>query len=449
MKQLKLPTQKYKGMVVYCSKCRKHFSWTKKQEEQKVLEPVCGQSKGRLSSCKFKDKQSYKVKVHIPGTRKGEVSKVLQSKRYDEAIIEAVEFRAEFKRTLHGHNPNPIHPKKATRTYLFDAQIRYIDFLADIDVPEHQKRNRSEDYIKQLLKSLEYFNDCLKENDINKRLLPIDRVDDSHVGYFHANLNARGFKSRTYNKHMGNLKIFYKWAIQNYNLKIGSNPFDKVKNKPTVYKKETITGDEFRKLLVQITPENGKFERKTKNGTKKMNYFCSYLKDALELALHTGGRREEIAILRWDMIKEIDGKPTYIEVRNLKVERITKREGQDSIAPKIVPITSGLMEVLLRMGYQEKKGSTDFIICPDRKRTSIGAIKNRMTDGFSFFYNQLNTDRSLQFKCLRKTYLTYLDLAMKGDSKLLSSHSNDEVLQKHYIDQKIVAKAVKELHIFE
>ncbi|WP_438712147.1 hypothetical protein ACSTS3_06910 [Aquimarina muelleri] len=72
-----------------------------------------------------------------------------------------------------------------------------------------------------------------------------------------------------------------------------------------------------------------------------------------------------------------------------------------------------------------------------------------MTNGFSFFYNQLNMDRSLQFKCLRKTYLTYLDLAMKGDSKLLFSHSNDEVLQKHYIDQKIVAKAVKELHIFE
>ena len=37
---------------------------------------------------------------------------------------------------------------------------------------------------------------------------------------------------------------------------------------------------------------------------------------------------------------------------------------------------------------------------------------------------------------------------MNGDTKKLSSHTTDEVLQKHYIDDKVVNKAIKELNIF-
>lgn len=40
-------------------------------------------------------------------------------------------------------------------------------------------------------------------------------------------------------------------------------------------------------------------------------------------------------------------------------------------------------------------------------------------------------------------------MAIKGDTKTLSSHSTDDILQKHYIDEKIVSSAVKNLNIFE
>ncbi len=71
-----------------------------------------------------------------------------------------------------------------------------------------------------------------------------------------------------------------------------------------------------------------------------------------------------------------------------------------------------------------------------------------LSKGFSHFYKQLNTDKDLQLKSLRKTYLTYLSATMSGDAKKLSSHTTDEVLQKNYIDQKVVSKAIKELDIF-
>ncbi len=136
MKQLKLPTKKHKGMVVYCSKCKKNFSWTKKMVDDKSIEPLCGETANRLSSCKFKDKHRYKAKVHIPGTLKSEVTQILKSTKYDQAVIEAVEFRAEFNRKLQNHTSYTKRNRKVKRTYLFDAQIRYLDFLANIDVPE-------------------------------------------------------------------------------------------------------------------------------------------------------------------------------------------------------------------------------------------------------------------------------------------------------------------------
>jgi integrase len=447
MKQLKLPTKKHKGMVIYCSKCKKNFSWTKKMVDDKQAEPLCGETTNRLSSCKFKEKQRYKAKVHIPGTLKSEVTRILKSINYDQAIIEAVEFRAEFNRKLQDHTSYSKRNRKTKRTYLFDAQIRYLDFLDNIDVPDHKQKTRSSEYIKTQAKSLEYFNEALRVREINKNILPIDRVENTHVGYFHTYLNDSGFKNRTYNKHMGNVKAFYKWAIKNYSLNLVDNPFDDVQSKTTVYKKETITSKEFEALLAQITSENGKEQRNTKNGIKKKNYYTFYFKDALELALHTGGRREEIAIMKWNMIKQIDGKPSYIEVSNLKVERI-QGEGGKEVVPKIIPVTMGLFELLQRLGYDKKKGTDDFLICPDRKKTSTNTIIIRLTKGFTFFYKQLNTGRELQFKCLRKTYLTYLDMVMKGDAKSLSSHSNDQVLQKHYIDKRVISKAVQEVRIF-
>ena len=65
----------------------------------------------------------------------------------------------------------------------------------------------------------------------------------------------------------------------------------------------------------------------------------------------------------------------------------------------------------------------------------------------SSYYKQVNTDKNLQLKSLRKTYLTYLNSAMSSDTKKLSSHTTDEILGKHYVYEKVVNKAIQEMEI--
>ncbi|WP_281989761.1 tyrosine-type recombinase/integrase [Aquimarina aggregata] len=444
MRRKKLPKNKHKGIFIYCNKCCKYFSWTTKTEKNGVIEPNCGESGKGYSTCKHKESLKYKARVHVPGTVKGTTSKTLFAQSYDEAVIEAIEFANKFKAEIFNTDDRRAEPK-SSRIYLLAAEAKFVDYLADIDVPEHKKKNRSKDNIENHIRSLKYFNKVLAKMKIDTRLLPVDRINDSHVGYFHKYLISE-FGNRSYNKHMGYLKFFFKWIIENYhpNLK---NPFI-VQNKIVTNNKETITAEEFNNLLKDITPENGIFISPTAKSKFKRNFYAPFLKEGFLLALHTGGRREEVVGLKWNMIRERNNKPTYIEFSNLKVERIKKEEGQKTVAPKIVPITKGLLEILLDLGYNEKNGLDEYIICPDRTKYSKKTLMEKLSKGFSHYYKQLDTGRNLQFKCLRKTFLTYLEQVAKGDTKLLSSHASDKVLQKHYIDERIVSKAVQEVHIF-
>jgi hypothetical protein len=49
MKRLNLPVKKHKGIFIYCSKCNKYYSRTKKikhptDEKKELPEPICGNS---------------------------------------------------------------------------------------------------------------------------------------------------------------------------------------------------------------------------------------------------------------------------------------------------------------------------------------------------------------------------------------------------------------------
>jgi len=443
----KLPSKKHKGLFIYCSKCKKYFSWTQKktinsQGKSQKMEPECGETQKNLSSCKFPNRHRYKSRLHVPGTYGRRISKTHESESYSDAVVEAIEFEQGFKAEMQiGRKVS----QTSQRHYLFDVQIQYIDFLDNIDVPEHQKIQRSERHIREVQTCLLLFNEALTKNKINKKMLLVDQISDNYVGYFHSYLlNDKKYSSKTYNNKISVMKGFYKWVIEKFELQV-YNPFEKVRKRAVVIKKDTITQNEYQSLLKIISPENGS----VKIGLKQArNRYKPYLKDGIELALHTGGRREEIVNLKWDMIHEVNNEPTYIQVRNLKVERLKGEGFNENVAPKVIPVTKSLKKLLFRMGYENKKGSSQYILQPDRRKTSTYAMMDNLSKGFSHFYKQLNTGRELQLKSLRKTYLTYLSSAMSGDTKKLSSHTTDDVLQKHYIDNKVVSKAVKELSIF-
>jgi len=100
------------------------------------------------------------------------------------------------------------------------------------------------------------------------------------------------------------------------------------------------------------------------------------------------------------------------------------------------------------MGAENNIGKDEYIL--ERKpSTSIKTIMEKMTVGFKHYYSQLNTGREITFAHLRKTYLTYLKLAMGSDTKAMSSHATDEILNNHYIDFRIIAKATEEFTLFK
>ena len=52
------------------------------------------------------------------------------------------------------------------------------------------------------------------------------------------------------------------------------------------------------------------------------------------------------------------------------------------------------------MGYENKKEKDEFLISPDRSKTSTYALMDNLSKGFSHFYKQLGTGRDLQLKSL-------------------------------------------------
>ena len=449
MRRKKLPQSKHKGMSIYCSKCRAYFTWTSKtiindDGKTQKREPLCGLTKRTYSSCKFPDKQRFRVRVYVAG-KQTPVSKTLDAQRYDDAVIEAIEFRNSIKEyATEGLKENQGLSK---RIYLIDAQAKFIDFLNNIDVPLHKHIERSREYIEKTALSFRNFNDVLLKRGVQIELMLLNNINDTHVGYFHSYLlEVLNHKPTTYNTKMGILNGFFKWTLENYEEVIKKNPFAGFKSLEHLTDNLTITKGEFDDLLTVITKERGVYFA-GKKGQYKRNAYKPYLKNAFKLLLHTGSRREEAVIMKWNMIHFVEDTPMYLEVPNLKVKRKKGKGFDANVAPKIIPITEELWEILKDMGAADKIGQDQYII-PRKAKAKYETIANQLTLSFTHYYRLLNTGRDISLKHLRKTYLSYLKLAMGDDTKSMSSHATDEVLNNHYIDFRIIAKATREFSIF-
>jgi hypothetical protein len=64
------------------------------------------------------------------------------------------------------------------------------------------------------------------------------------------------------------------------------------------------------------------------------------------------------------------------------------------------------------------------------------------------YYKQLNTGRNLTFKCLRKTYITRLALSLGLNARIITRHSGEDVIIKHYLDEKVITKVAEDFEVF-
>ncbi len=436
------PTKKCIGLKTYCSFCDTSYS------------DKCGDNGLPIRQCSHPEATYFKAIIQVKGSNKRKTLK-LKTRNIDEAVLEVMAFRQSIK--TGGNKINAVEKKIENKEIqreeinqphlLVHALSRYVGFLNNEGVPAHRHKERSSEHIKDVERAFKCFVACLKQNGHNISTTSINSINDNLVGEVYTYLTKKEFANRTFNKYLTYYTSFLKWFADEYNYPI-RNWFERINRRKVNTNPESITYEEYEALLKQIIPENG--IKEYKNGVNpKRNLYRPWLADGMRLALTTGRRREEILNLKFsDIVHDKEGELQYIKVEDYKVNRIQNRNSDEEKKYIFIPITSSLRGLLDTMGYEENKNSTKYLLAPEIEISRKRIMGDMLSKGFSHYYNQLNTGRNLTFKSIRKAYITSLSLYMGGNAKAITQHSDDAVIEKHYIDKGAIAKAVSGFDVF-
>jgi integrase len=436
MELLKVPAKYDRcGIKVKCLKCKWQLG------DGKCHENKDGSIKS-ISKCSSKDKHRFNLTVCVPSTDSRRM-KIIKTRDFSEALIEMENFKKELIETNY---QKPIQTVQQTKSgdLLIELCADYLDFQSGENTPSHLKRNRSKDHISDCKRTLERFCIALSKKGYNIEILDVKNIGDNEVGYFHDYLVEEfGFvkDSSSYNRHFRVGKAFINWCIEQKQIDM-FNPFTKAELKVQRKNLEVITKEEFQKLLEVTTEENG-FDPNPQG--KKQNAYFPWLITAFKLAIETGLRNDEIIRLKWSDLSTIDKDKKAFQINDFKVNRkqYGKEEGKNK---KIVPLTAGLMDLLNELGFEENKGK-EFTILDTKNYGSDSTIEKAISRAFGH-YIKLVTDKPLQFKNLRKTYISHLVMQLGDKAKLFTGHSDDEVLMNHYISKAWTAGGLSEFRVF-
>lgn len=431
------------NVTLYCYACKRN-----------LVKGSCPQTGESLNHCPNADRHVFKSYVGVPGTRQRK-TKRLQAKDWLSAIQEAILFKEKIKSGNYIEESKPaneidsIRAEKISPVLLGHCIARYIGWLNNENVPEHQQRERSREYLAEVERALKIKLDCLQSKGYDVASLKAEELNNEMVGKIYAYLlKEKKYAYATFNKYVTIYVSFVSWMNKELNLSI-RNWFETIERKKPAYNPKSISREIFEKLLVKITPENG-IKEYTEGKKRIRNYYRYWLKDAFRLALHTGLRREELINLKFSHISDEnkDDIPDLITAENIKVNRIQGRVDQSEKKFKHVPITKALLQILNDLGYEQHKGEDRFLLANEIKAKRKRAMGDILSRGFTHFYEKLNEKEKLNFGCLRKTYITQLNLQYGGNAKFISDHSDEAVVGNHYIDPKLVASVAKDFEVF-
>lgn len=447
MKKKKLihekPDISLKGLRVRCSHCN---TWV----------ATCGETGAELRTCPHKEQLSYLAVVHIPKTKHGRVVRDLGND-LDTAIVKLAQLRADVKSGKvtgkEGKRARPTPPTQLPEVHvvqtvtnypqsmtLVNAMAKYMAFLNNVNVPKHKQRDRSIGYKNDIARAFKYFCASLKEAGRDIPQYPLASISDDDVGIFCEYLERKDCSASTYNRYMSYFTSFLDWcAGNNYPVK---NVFTEVVRQETETDSRSIPQEQYEQLLKLITYENG-FQKYPGSKKETRNVFREYLTLGYQIGLLTGRRTEECIALRFsDIANDIK----TISVEDFKPNRIRNRKGKQRKFIHI-PITPQLRSLIDGLGYEQHKGTDRYLLAPEITENRVKAISDALSRSFSHYHKQLNTNDTLTWKCLRKTYLTKLKIFLQKNAsrisvKDISNHSDDAVLEKHYFDQRLIAAAL-------
>ena len=406
MIKLSLPKNPYKGLKIFCRTCRVDNS-----------------------KCRHYDRQVYRVRIHVPGTKNATKSFYLEAKNYNDAIIECALIEKEL--IQNGFEKiKQIDSVSLTDYSIGDALVKYREYMSGESKYAHLKKNLTQEHIDECVRFCWKLVENVALTKNIKRTRPTDiKIEDVSNFYKWAEQN---YSSTTFNKCFKAIRTFFEFLIEVENIEM-KNPFRKfVPKSSTTSIIDTITEEEFNRILTAVDiidpivklGGEGKIE----------NRYKPFLKDGFKLFLLTGGRREEVVDLKWsDIYSTLQGIKLFI-IDNLKVNRIKKDAKERK---KYIGINADLEDFLIELGMNEKIGTDEYILFPKRDR-STKTMMNDLSKGFTYFKNGAGINKKISLSNLRKTYLTWHHQVLGDDTGLVSSHSTTHVLDKYYLDPKVL-----------
>jgi len=413
----RLVYKKFTGLEIRCLKCNKtiHNDFS---------------SKG---GCKHPiDKTVYRAIVIIPNSGTKRITKTLHARIYDDAVKELIDYRRD---VLKGIIQIPEKGMVFRPQLIIDCMAMYIDYLSDIDVPDHMKKHNSDGYINSQRTMFNNFLKFLKEENISKEFFKVSDINDLLLGRYYSFLLKLSDSNYTFNHHVKLMRAFYRFLIESkgYNIK---NSFLSIKLKPEKGKDCSITSDDFFALLDIISPINSVQQI----GKTKRNMFHDWLIDAFKLKAYTGRRNEEIFQMKWNMIHFEGITPVYMKTPNIKINKLQNQINEAEKDFIYVPIIEELELFLIEKGLADKKNTDEFIVAPtviQRKSMEMKSSKS-----FAFFFKKLNRDYLIEMNYLRSTYITVQEIYAFKQAEKIRQHSDFRVTDKHYVNQKVIAKYI-------
>lgn len=394
------PKNKQTGLFIFCNACKSPTDGT------------CIKG-GKCDP----ERQVYKIRVHVPGTKHGAKTKVLPVRDEKSAVKMAIEIYSDFKaqRSI-----------DESSYYLFDYILRFLEFKKQ---PSKNRKPISDDTISDYALHLEHLTTAMMEAGYNPKAYEASILNDTVAKIAFEYLKEKYPSSVTHKKYFGTFQTFCNYLIKDEKV-ITSNPFSGWHFDKKVSNNEVIYENEFNKLFKVIDTKDRYMVEPS--GIKRKMYY-EWLKPALKLSLFTGGRRQEIPIVKWtDIYPNKSGGLAggIILLRDIKNTRIQKLD-YDKIKP--IEINFDLEEFLIDNGYEFMKGQDKYIIDPSEEYTRE-FIKEYLSKSFAH-YIKFASKRELSFKCLRKTWFTNCAKAV-GDKNaaMLGGHSDKNVTLAHYIN---------------
>jgi integrase len=430
METLKVPAKySHCGIKVKCLKCKWQLGNGKCNQDKDKIQSI--------SKCQHKDKHRFNLVVCVPNSNNTRRMKILGTRNFDMAMEEMRLFKEEIKMNGYHKTSDKVAVVKPTfLNYVCD----YLDSLSGINTPLHLIRKVTPKHLSESRLILERFGMVLKKAGYNVEIMQLTTINDKHVEMFYKYIKFDlNLGNTTYNKYFVIMKTFFNWCIRVKECDM-KNPFAKAKLHFYTKEKTIIKKEEFEQLLKAITLENG--------GIKKpydsRSYYRPWLKNAYRLALQTGTRAEELAVLKWSDIIELENGIRVFKIQNLKVNRI--QTGQDTGSnTRYIPITRGLNDLLVEMGLKDMVGKKEYIIYRENKY-STKYVMQLLSKGFSHYIKKAAT-RKIEFKDLRKTYITKLTMALGSDAKMYTGHASNEVIKNHYLSNAYLAGNLKDFDV--